>query len=130
MFLWKRFVIFGFMEDIRVIDKRTGEVVDTTDLTIRQLSNKENYEFLRCAYVEDKGGRMMFEGDVVHIDGDRVWELRWGAFGDPHKLYAVDNINSCREIVYDIDELLRISKSGEYVPIAFFDITGNIRIEF
>lgn len=83
----------------------------------------------RLAYIEDEEGTTLYEGDVVHIEPNGVeWKLEWGYFGDPHKLYVGNGINSGREVICDIDEWYEII-NDEYKPIPhFIKINEKIRI--
>ena len=87
---------------------------------------KKEVELLVKSYTGlfDRNGVEIFCGDSFIINNVK-WTVERGYFGDDHKIYIHNNLNSGREVVCDIDELNFINQNKVVTPIPFFIFDGG-----
>jgi hypothetical protein len=71
--------------------------------------------------IVDRLGNEIYAGDIIHVDGRGwKWVVEYGYFGDLHKLYVSNQLNSGRLVIADIDDWHYIHPERGYEPVPHF----------
>ena len=129
----------------RIRNTVTGGLVDSPYFTMNRKGDivtlREDemctVEYLQAEMftgLEDSNGVEVYEGDIIaEVDG-QYWSVEFGSFGD-HKFYAVNGINSCRELEEDLDEVISFNIKGDgptyvsVIGVRYCKPCGGIRKE-